>query len=88
MGRYLSLYRHLVAAQLRSAMQYRASFLAELVGNLLVTGLDFALVAILLLRFNAIGGWTMAEVLFLYGTSAVSFSLAELAVGAFDNFET
>lgn len=85
---YLALYRRLLGAQLRSEMQYRASFIAELVGNLLVTGLDFALVAILLLRFNAIGGWALPEVIFLYGTSAVSFSLAELSVGAFDNFET
>ncbi len=84
----LALYFHLVGAQMRSEMQYRASFVAELLGNLLVTGLDFALVAILLLRFNAIGGWTLPEVVFLYGASAVSFSLAELFVGAFDNFET
>ncbi len=88
MRHLVSLYRRLLAAQLRSEMQYRASFVAELIGNLFVTGLDFALVAILLLRFNAIGGWTLPEVVFLYGTSAVSFSLAELLVGAFDNFET
>ena len=88
MREILTLYRRLMAAQLRSEMQYRASFLAELVGNFLITGLDFALVAILLLRFNAVGGWALPEVIFLYGTSAVSFSLAELTVGAFDNFET
>ena len=84
---YGSLYFRLMSAHLRSQMQYRASFIAEFIGNLLVTGLDFALVAILLTRFRAIGGWTLAEVVFLYGTSAVSFSLAELFVGAFDNFE-
>lgn len=84
----LSLYFRLISAQLRSEMQYRVSFVAELIGNLLITGLDFAAVAILLLRFTAIGGWTLPEVVFLYGTSAVSFSLAELFVGAFDNFET
>lgn len=83
----VALYFRLIGAQMRSEMQYRASFVAELLGNLLITGLDFALVAILLLRFNAIGGWALPEVVFLYGTSAVSFSLAELFVGAFDNFE-
>lgn len=87
MGYYLRLYRRLLSVQIRSEMQYRVSFLAELVGNLLIAGLDFALVAILLTRFNAIGGWTLPEVIFLYGSSAVSFSLAELAVGAFDGFE-
>ena len=48
-------------------MQYRFSFVAERIGNLLVTGLDFVMVAILLTRFQAIGGWTLAEVVFLYG---------------------
>ena len=84
---YLRLYFRLIGTQARSEMQYRASFIAEIVGNLLITGLDFAMLLILLNRFQAIGGWTLAEVAFLYGTSAVSFSLAELAVGLFDNFD-
>ncbi len=83
----LRLYFRMIGMQVRSEMQYRASFVAELVGNLLVTGLDFVMVAVLLMRFQAIGGWTLAEVVFLYGSSAVSFSLAELFVGTFDNFE-
>lgn len=84
---FVQLYFRLIGAQVRSEMQYRASFIADLVGNLLITGLDFAMVAILLVRFQEIGGWTLPEVVFLYGTSAVSFSLAELFVGTFDNFE-
>jgi ABC-2 type transport system permease protein len=68
-------------------MQYRASFIADFIGNLLITALDFAMVAILLTRFRAIGGWTLAEVAFLYGSASVSLSLAELFIGAFDNFE-
>ncbi len=58
-----------------------------MMGTLLITGLDFAMVAILLTRFRAIGGWTLAEVAFLYGTSAVSFSLAEMLIGGFEDFE-
>ena len=83
----LRLYFRMIGMQVRSEMQYRASFVAELVGNLLITGLDLVMVAVLLMRFQAIGGWTLAEVVFLYGSSAVSFSLAELFVGTFDNFE-
>lgn len=84
---YSRLYWRLSGAYLRSEMQYRASFLAQVAGNFLITGLDFAMVAILLTRFSAIGGWTLAEVVFLYGTSTVSFALAELFVGSFDDFE-
>ncbi len=81
------LYFRLLGAQVRSEMQYRVSFAAELVGNLVVTALDFAAIAILLTRFRSIGGWSLAEVAFLYGTSSVSFSLAELFAGAFDGFD-
>ncbi len=84
---YLRLYFRLVSSRIRSQMQYRVSFGAEIIGTILITGLDFAMVAILLTRFSAIGGWTLAEVAFLYGTSAVSFSLAELLIGGFEDFE-
>lgn len=85
---YLGLYFRLIASRIRSQMQYRVSFAAELLGNVLITGLDFAMVAILLTRFRSIGGWTLAEVAFLYGTSAVSFSVAELLIGGFEDFES
>jgi ABC-2 type transport system permease protein len=68
-------------------MQYRVSFLAELIGNFVVTALDFAALTILLTRFRSIGGWSLAEVAFLYGTSTVSFSTAEILAGAFDGFD-
>ena len=87
MGRYLRLYRLLIGARLRSEMQYRVSFIAEIFGTLLVTALDFVAIAILLTRFQEIGSWNLAEVALLYGTSTVSFSLAELLSGAFDGFD-
>jgi ABC-2 type transport system permease protein len=69
-------------------MQYRVSFVAETTGTLIITALDFAMVAILLARFRSIGGWTLGEVAFLYGTSAVSFAIAELVSGGFEDFES
>lgn len=84
---YTRLYFALLGAQLRAEMQYRTSFIAQVFGTFMITGLDFAMVAILLTRFSALGGWTLAEVLFLYGTSTTSFAFAELFVGAFDDFD-
>lgn len=84
---YGPLYFRLLASRLRSQMQYRISFVADLIGNFLITILDLAMVGILLTRFRAIGGWTLGEVLFLYGVSCVSFSIAELLVGGFDDFD-
>ena len=87
MSYLLRLYLRLIGAQIRSEMQYRASMIAETFGALLITGLDFASILILLQRFQQIGGWTLAEVAFLYGTSAISFSLAELNAGGYDYFD-
>lgn len=81
------LYVRLLGAHLRSQMQYRASFLFEASGNFVVTTLDFIALFILMTRFREIGGWRLAEVAFLYGTSTVSFSLAEIVSGAFQNFD-
>ncbi len=84
---YLRLYPKLIGAQIRSQMQYRAAFAAEVVGSFLITGLDFVAVVILLTRFQAIGAWTLEEVALLYGMSAISFSLTELFSGDFDRFD-
>jgi ABC-2 type transport system permease protein len=83
----LRLYFRLIGAHLRSEMQYRASFLGELVGDLLITALDLVALTVLLNRFTAVGGWTLPEVMFLYGTGSAALGLAELFAGGFDGFE-
>ena len=83
---YLGLYRRLIGARVRSQMQYKFSFAADLVSTFLGTFAEFGAIAIFYLNFPAIGGWTLGEVAILYGMSAISFSLAELVVSGFDNF--
>jgi ABC-2 type transport system permease protein len=78
----------LFLAQARAEMQYRVSFLAELAGSFLVTALDFVALVVLLTQFKSIGGWNLAETALLYGTSSVSFGLAQLAAGALVGFDT
>ena len=53
----LTLYFRLVSAQIRSTMQYRLSFIADMLGSGIITALDFAMIAIVLTPlFNAMGG--------------------------------
>lgn len=80
----ITLYLRLIGACVRSQMQYRASFWIEMLGFLLVTGLEFATITIVLLRFETVGGWTLAEVALLYGLTSCAFSLAEMAGRGFD----
>jgi ABC-2 type transport system permease protein len=80
----IKLYLILIGSRIRSQMQYRVSFLLELLGFALVTGLEFAVIAILVGRFGSVGGWSLAETALLYGLTSLAFSLAEMAGRGFD----
>ncbi len=78
------LYRRLVGAQLRSQLQYRASFLLDVAGSFLIALVDFAEVAIVFTHLPLLKGWSFAEVLFLYGVSAIAFGLTDAFIGHLD----
>lgn len=80
----LRLYFRLIGSRVRSQMQYRVSFITELLGFALVTGLEFAVIAILVGRFGGVGGWGLAETALLYGLTSLAFSIAEMAGRGFD----
>ncbi|WP_217214760.1 ABC transporter permease [Streptomyces sp. AC550_RSS872] len=69
---------------IRSSMTYRASFVITVLGNLLVTGLDFVAILLMFSQVDSLGGWSLPEVAFLYGLSATAFGLADLTFGSMD----
>ena len=71
-------YRRLVGARIRSDWQYRASFVFLLGSQVLVAGLDLAVIAVLFGRVDALAGWTALEVALLYGLGGVAFAVADL----------
>jgi ABC-2 type transport system permease protein len=80
----LEIYRRLVAARIRSQLQYRLSFALTILGSMLLTALDFVAILVLFGRVDALGGWSAAEVALLYGLSTVSFALTDLVIGQLD----
>ncbi|MFE9440953.1 ABC transporter permease [Streptomyces sp. NPDC006602] len=75
----------LIAAMwIRSTMAYRASFIMTTVGNFAATALDFVAILLMFSQVDALGGYPLPEVAFLYGLSSVSFGLADLAIGSMD----
>ena len=78
------LYRRLVGAQVRSQMQYRLSFIFDLIAQVIGNIVDFAAVAVFFTRAPSIGGWSLGEVGLLFGLSTISFSLADMLAGGFD----
>ncbi|GGL71678.1 transporter [Streptomyces fumigatiscleroticus] len=77
-------YRMVAAMWIRSTMAYRASFVLTTFGNFAATGLDFVAIMLMFSRVDALGGYALPEVAFLYGLSSVSFGLADLAIGSMD----
>jgi len=80
MKRFLDAFRLLVRYQgisIRGQMQYKASFLLMSAGTFLITGVEFLAILVLFGRFDAIAGWRLPEVAFLYGLVNVAFSLAD-----------
>jgi ABC-2 type transport system permease protein len=63
----LRLYRKFVAIAIRSRMQYRSDFLTGMLGVFILTGVNIALISILLSRFHSLQGWGFWDIVMLYG---------------------
>ncbi|MFD5703448.1 ABC transporter permease [Streptomyces lasiicapitis] len=80
----LRAYRMIAAMWIRSTMAYRASFAMTAFGNLAATALDFVAILLMFSQVDALGGYRLPEVAFLYGASSTAFGLADLAIGSMD----
>lgn len=80
----LRAYRMIAAMWLRSTMAYRTSFVMTTVGNFAATALDFVAILLMFSRVDALGGYALPEIAFLYGLSSTSFGLADLAIGSME----
>lgn len=72
---YVSLTWEMVRSSLLSAMEYRVSFLIQVVGMIVN---DIALIGVWVIffqRFPSIGGWGFQDTVLLFALSTVSFSL-------------
>jgi len=67
----------MVGARIRADWQYRTSFFLFLIGQTLVAGLDFAIIAALFSNVDALGGWSVRQVAFLYGLSGLAFGISD-----------
>ncbi|GAA3121502.1 ABC transporter permease [Streptomyces rectiviolaceus] len=77
-------YRMIAAMWIRSTMAYRASFAMTAFGNFAATALDFVAILLMFSQVDALGGYSLPEVAFLYGSAGAAFGLADLAMGSMD----
>lgn len=77
-------YRMIAAMWIRSTMAYRTSFVMTTVANFTATALDFVAILLMFSRVDALGGYSLPEVAFLYGLSSTAFGLADLVIGSME----
>lgn len=71
----MELYGKLLRASVRSQMEYKFSFLTEMLMFMVLQALDFLLVAAILLRFDKVGGWNLYEIGYLFALSSMVRSI-------------
>ena len=65
-------------------MQYRVSFLIDLIATASGAGITFLTLALILQKFDSVGGWRLGEVAFLYGMVETAFGCMDLFFSGFD----
>jgi ABC-2 type transport system permease protein len=73
-----------VGMAFRSAWQYRISLVLLTLAEALATALDFAAIGVVFAHVAHLRGFALAEVAFLYSTSAAAFAVAECVLGQLD----
>ncbi len=79
------IYRSLVAASVRSQLAYPTSFALQCLAQALVQLEDVVVVVVLFSRISEMGGFTLREVLLVYGLAGIAFGLSDMLVGSLDN---
>ncbi|HVL24821.1 MAG TPA: ABC-2 family transporter protein [Thermomicrobiales bacterium] len=71
----ISILLTLAGASLRSEFQYRANAVSAVISGMIYQLTGFIAVWIIVARFNEIGGWSLAEITFLYGMRLTSHGI-------------
>ena len=70
----------------KSAAQYRSSFVMQIISQVVMVGGDLLAVLVLLDRFTHLGQWQPAEILFFFGVMQLTFALVEGLGRGISNF--
>lgn len=77
----LSFLRTLITLNLASAMEYRASFISQILGMLLNDGVHFVFWLIFFDRFGPVRGYNIGDIYLLFAVVALGFGLAHILAG-------
>lgn len=75
------MYVLLAGAWLRAAAQYPASLIMLVTTQIAVASLDLAAILIVFAHTPRLGGFSLPDVMFLYGTAGIAFATADIVLG-------
>lgn len=79
-------WRRLVGAQVRSQLQYRASFALDVAGSFWISFIDFLVILTIFRNVPRLNSWNLHQVAFLYALSSITFAITDLLIGHLDQF--
>src|SRR6476620_10423956 len=82
----VQLYLRYLAISVRAQLQYRANFILQSSGQLLITFIEFLGIWSMFSRFGNLRGWKLPEVAMMYGMISISFAIADALSRGFDWF--
>ncbi len=88
MGSALAPYRVILRSRMRSQMQYRASFITDILGTVGVGLTELAEVWVIFHSVELLGGLDFTAALLVFALSNICFSLADMLVGHLDQLPT
>jgi ABC-2 type transport system permease protein len=68
-------------ANLQSAMEYRVSFLTQMIGMMLNNGIYFLIWVLFFDRFKDVRGWGLTDMYITFGITASAFGLVSILLG-------
>lgn len=77
-------YFALTSAVIRSQLQYRTSFVVDVITVGAANFLEFMAFALVFTGFGSIGGWSLWQVAFLWGLSEAAFGIMDMIFSGFD----
>ncbi len=83
----MAMFWRLALLSFRAQMEYKLDFIVSNLFRGLVSVMDFLMVAIIMLRFDNIAGWSIYQVGLLFGVASLAMAIYRSFASAVHNFE-
>lgn len=82
----ISVYLQLVGIRLRSQMSYRRSFAIEIIAHFFQMAMQMMAIFFIFTHVKLLDGWSLWEIIYLYGVTSFAFVTAQLIGEGFEDF--